>query len=113
MAQINPLHQIQVDVVYLASDYLEGRETGTRGEKLAAEYMVNRFHQMGLKPMGEDGTWYQKFPFKEMANPHVAMENKDKTGEGMNVVAYLDKGAENTIVLGLSLIHISEPTRPY
>jgi len=106
MAQIDPLLQIQVDVVYLASDYLEGRETGTRGEKLAAEYMVNRFHQMGLQPMGDDGTWYQKFPFKELANPHVAMENKDKTGEGMNVVAYLDKGAEHTVVLGAHYDHL-------
>jgi hypothetical protein len=29
-----PLQQIQVDLIYLASNYLEGRETGKKGEKL-------------------------------------------------------------------------------
>ena len=50
-AQLNtPLQQAQVDVVYLASDYLEGRETGLKGEQLAAEYIAWRFSQMGLQP---------------------------------------------------------------
>ena len=44
----NSLLSIQVDVIYLASDYLEGRATGTDGEAMAAEYIVSRFKDLGL-----------------------------------------------------------------
>ena len=44
------MHKLQVDVVYLASDYLEGRESGEKGEQLAGEYIANRFEEMGLSP---------------------------------------------------------------
>lgn len=42
--------QIHIDVVYLASEDLEGRETGKNGEKLAAAYIAKRFHDIGLSP---------------------------------------------------------------
>ena len=47
--------QIKVDVVYLSSDLLLGRETGTEGESLAAEYVADRFAHIGLTPVGTDG----------------------------------------------------------
>lgn len=37
---------------FLASDALEGRETGTRGQKLAAQYLASQYRQMGLEPKG-------------------------------------------------------------
>lgn len=37
---------------YLASDALEGRETGTRGQHLAAEYLAKHYRTMGLTPKG-------------------------------------------------------------
>jgi hypothetical protein len=49
---------------YLASDELEGRETGERGQKLAAEYLVNFYKELGLEgPV--DGGYLQEF---ELAN---------------------------------------------
>jgi len=48
-AQLNrEIMEVKTDVVYLASDYLEGRETGTRGETIAAEYIAHRFREIGL-----------------------------------------------------------------
>lgn len=35
-----------------ASDYFEGRETGTRGQKLAAYYLASQYRKMGLQPKG-------------------------------------------------------------
>ncbi|MCZ6766365.1 MAG: M28 family peptidase [bacterium] len=51
------------DVGYLASDELEGRMTGSDGERLAADYIAKRFESLGLRPLGDDGGYYQEFPF--------------------------------------------------
>lgn len=37
---------------FLASDLFEGRETGTRGQKLAADYLASQYRRMGLLPKG-------------------------------------------------------------
>ncbi|GJM32469.1 MAG: aminopeptidase [Saprospiraceae bacterium] len=103
-AQINSdLMHIKTDVVYLASDYLEGRETGKPGEMLAAEYIAFRYDQMGLKPKGKDGSWYQEFDFNYKDNPHIE-KGEDRTGR--NVVGFLDNGAKNTIVIGAHYDHL-------
>ncbi|PHN03863.1 peptidase M28 [Flavilitoribacter nigricans DSM 23189 = NBRC 102662] len=99
------LQQAKIDVVYLASDYLEGRETGTAGEKLAAEYIVHRFSGIGLSPKGDNGGWYQSFDFDFKTNPHAA-SGEARTGN--NVVAFLDNGAANTIVIGAHYDHLGQ-----
>jgi Tol biopolymer transport system component len=50
------------DVSYLASDELEGRFTGSKGEQAASQYIAKRFHDAGLQPMGEK-EFFQSFPF--------------------------------------------------
>ena len=52
------------DVRYLASDRLEGREAGTPGEKLAADYIVAKFGNVGLMPYGDNATHLQAFTFQ-------------------------------------------------
>ncbi len=47
---------------FLASDLLEGRGPGTRGDKLAADYIATQFELFGLKPAGDNGTFLQKVP---------------------------------------------------
>jgi hypothetical protein len=37
---------------FLASDFFEGRETTTRGQKLAAQYLASQYRLMGLTPKG-------------------------------------------------------------
>lgn len=44
-----------------ASDSMEGRETGTRGEEMAAQYLANQYRQLGLQPAGDNGSYFQKF----------------------------------------------------
>ncbi len=51
----------------LASDEYMGRETGTKGEELAMNYIISQFKEIGLKPMGEK-KFVQEFPFTEGAN---------------------------------------------
>ena len=52
-------------IEYLASDSLEGRLTGTQGEKLALDYIVKEFEEIGLTPLGSNDGWTQAFEFKD------------------------------------------------
>lgn len=53
---------MRAHVEFLASDLLEGRETGTRGYDIAAEYVASRFRSTGLQSPSEKG-WFQEVPF--------------------------------------------------
>jgi Zn-dependent M28 family amino/carboxypeptidase len=55
--------KIRAHVRFLASDLLEGRGPGTRGGQLASEYMATQFALAGLKPAGDNGTFFQSVPF--------------------------------------------------
>ncbi len=50
-------------VTYLASDEMEGRLTGTSGEKLATQYVADVFQKIGLQPAGDKDTWFENFDF--------------------------------------------------
>ncbi|HYF36988.1 MAG TPA: M28 family peptidase [Prosthecobacter sp.] len=49
-------------VTYLASDELDGRLTGTEGERLATQYVADAFKGIGLLPYG-DKEWFEPFEF--------------------------------------------------
>ncbi len=53
-------------MAFLADDLLEGRGTGTRGYQLAANYVRAQFAQMGLKPGGVDGSYFQNVRFRKI-----------------------------------------------
>ena len=54
--------KIRQHVKYLSSDALEGRGTGQKGGDLAADYIAAQFKSYGLKPAGENGTYFQSVP---------------------------------------------------
>ena len=53
--------ELKAHVVYLADDKLEGRATGSAGEKLASDYISEEFRKIGLKPAGDANTYLQAF----------------------------------------------------
>lgn len=48
----------------LASDQFEGRGTGDPGERMATEYFATFLEGLGLKPEGDDSTFFQHFEFR-------------------------------------------------
>jgi Zn-dependent M28 family amino/carboxypeptidase len=54
--------KIRAHVKFLASDLLEGRGTGQRGGDIAADYIATQFSLYGLKPAGDEGTYFQDVP---------------------------------------------------
>jgi len=105
--KIDPLLQAKIDVVYLSSDMLLGRETASEGEKLAAEYIRARFESLGLKPAGLKGSWLYPFNFQETTNPHdTSQKSKGPSKTGNNVLALLDNGAPTTVIIGAHYDHL-------
>ena len=100
---------MEEDVAYLASDSLLGRETGTKGEQMAADYLAKRFDDIGIAPKGTDG-YFQEFNFKPSTNPHEQTKILDSIAEGMltgaNVVGYLDNQADKTVIIGAHFDHL-------
>ncbi len=95
---------IQKDVAFLSSDLTEGRMTGSQGERLSAQFIAERYEQIGLTPKGTEG-FYQTFSFKAPANPHDAKgEGEEKTCT--NVVGYIDNGAPATVIIGAHYDHL-------
>ena len=45
----------------LSDDTFEGREMGSRGSYAAANYLVKAFEENGLKPCGDQGSYFQAF----------------------------------------------------
>ena len=56
---------LQKHINYLADDKLEGRRTGTAGEKLGYEYISGQFAENGLIAKGDNGTYIQEFEVNE------------------------------------------------
>lgn len=50
-------------VSILASEEMEGRLTGTPGERRATAYVASAFRALGLEPAGDDGGFFQNFGF--------------------------------------------------
>lgn len=93
-------------VSYLASDKLKGRGTGTEEERKAADYIAKQFKKIGLAPKGSNGTFLYHFTFKKSSDPHGNVAENAPQVNSQNVAAYLDNGAEYTIVIGAHYDHL-------
>lgn len=69
----------------LSGDAMEGRDTGSGGYERAARLVAQRLAAAGLKPLGDNGTWYQRIPFEELAVTDATL-----AGPG-GVLAFLDE----------------------
>lgn len=75
-------------VSYLADDKLEGRNTGSEGHRLAAQYAADQFASIGLQPAGTGG-WFQSVPFDT--------RQIDESGSSLALAA---NGKESKLTLG-------------
>src|SRR5439155_3707547 len=76
---------IKAGVAYLASDRLEGRGPGTRGEILATEYIAEGFKLAGLKPLGERGSYFQPVPLVRVVTSPKSTLQAVKLGISLDV----------------------------
>jgi hypothetical protein len=76
----------------IAHDSMMGRDTPSRGLDLTAQYIADEFKRFGLKPGGENGTWFQRYPIAsgkmDLAGSHVGF-----MASGKHAHATFDKSA--------------------
>jgi hypothetical protein len=51
----------------LSADSMEGRDAGSRGYERAARHVARWLAAAGVKPLGDNGSWYQSVPMEEVA----------------------------------------------
>lgn len=81
--------RIEADVRFLADDLLKGRDTGSEGYQIAANYVAAEFARLGLKPAGDDDSYFQSVPFK------TATLNMDNSTMSLTL-----NGEERALALG-------------
>ena len=103
----DPISQIREDIRILASDSLTGREVGTEGEKMAADYIVDQFSKAALKPAGTEG-FYQSFFVNDPDNPHAqpSSESGQNGITGYNVIGMIDNIGDEMVVVGAHYDHL-------
>src|SRR5690606_4840817 len=68
------LELLKRHVYFLASEEMEGRGTGTKGEAMAADYLAASFKVLGLAPVGDDNSYILPFDFKYSTRMHGSEE---------------------------------------
>ncbi len=77
--------ELKTHLTMLASDAFEGRDTGKKGQKMAAAYLRSQFQQYGIPPVPVSDTgmvmegYYQPFELIEESSGSLAIQGKGTT----------------------------------
>ncbi|MHA2168008.1 MAG: M28 family peptidase [Candidatus Hodarchaeales archaeon] len=82
---------LKSNLEYLASDLLEGRETATRGAKLAALYIAEQLETYDVKSFGDSETYFQNF---DLLVKSVNKDSKIEVTDSNGNVEELELGTE-------------------
>ena len=52
---------LKADVYFLSAPEMAGRKTTSRESRIAANYIAAEFLRLGLKPLGDDGSYFQNY----------------------------------------------------
>ena len=56
-------NDLRTRLYQIADDSMRGRRIGEPGNTKATEYIAREFRRLGLRPAGDDGTWFQVLPY--------------------------------------------------
>ena len=74
------ISELQTDIGSLSNDKMEGRRSGTSGEAMASDYIIGGFIKAGLKPLGDSGTYLQRFEIydgRDITHTRFSINNTD------------------------------------
>jgi hypothetical protein len=73
--------QTLAHVAFLASDEMRGRDTPSPELEISADYLADRFRELGLEPAGDDGTFLQWWPFQQLILDQDESEARARVGD--------------------------------
>lgn len=91
---------IRAHMEFLASDELEGREAGTEGYDIAADYVAAEFAEIGLIPAGDESTWFQTITFQRSVRAptgRLLQVTNTETGEIVPFAENIDYAMGNSL----------------
>lgn len=76
---------IQSHLYFLSDDLLEGRDTGSKGNKMAALYLANQLRRYGAQPIPGTGSYYQTFDLERIQVPQFVNLSLKGTSYPLNL----------------------------
>ncbi len=102
--------ELKAHIKYLASDELEGRASGSEGNRKAVAYIARLMKQSGLQPGGDNGSYFQEFEFvsalKLGTHNSVAFEFQGKHSELVTDVDFRPFGFSSTATVSAPLVFV-------
>ena len=120
-ATINPADMKEI-LTYLASDELQGRQVYTEGYGLAAAYVAERLREWGVKPMGDNGSYFQSVKnrgYRVTRNSSITVEANGQSRtfkHGDHVTFPLNSGGTQALTfdgvefVGYGMVMLPSPT---
>ena len=98
--------QLMTDVRALSDPALEGRRTGTDGNRRAQTFILERFRKLGLEPIG--GTYEQTFSFAPRPRRGDAPSTKSSELRGTNLVGMIrgTREPDRFVIVGAHFDHL-------
>ncbi len=97
------IEDLKNNLTVIASDEMEGRDTGSPGQKKAAEYIANFYKKEGISYPEKLGSYYQKVPSEFMKN-----RGGSNLPDSENILAFIEgsEKPEEIVVISAHYDHI-------
>ncbi len=110
--------QLRDYLFFVASDEMEGRDTPSRGLDLTAKFIALNLSRWGFKPVGDDGTFFQKIPLQSRrvaADKSRAEFNSQSLAMGTDFIARPVEGSADgkLVFVGHGLMVKAKGLDPY
>lgn len=79
------VNDVKKHIFTLASDEFEGRETGEKGQKMAAKYLAEQYASFGIKKYPKSKSYFQKIPIEDLKTKRFTPNNPSE-----NVIAFIE-----------------------
>ena len=89
--------ELKIHLTIVASDEMEGRDTGSKGQKKAAQYLINQYIKMGVPSPKSLANYSQKVPASFMN----AIRNEN-LNDSENIIAFIEGTDKKDEILVIS-----------
>jgi Zn-dependent M28 family amino/carboxypeptidase len=99
---------LEAPVRFLASDALEGRAPGSRGDLIARQYLATQLESLGLQPAGVAGGWEQPFAVVAVKAQLPQQWRFQTAGQAVDLQYFTDFGGGSGVQAEVAQIDAAE-----